>query len=46
MEEYELIIKETRKLIEVIKPHTVVSEVLITFEGNVLYFLSFCKVLI
>lgn len=29
-EEYELIIKETRKLIEVLKPHMVVSEVLYT----------------
>lgn len=27
-EEYELIIKETRKLIEVLKPHMTVSEVL------------------
>lgn len=28
VEEYELIIKETRKLIEVLKPHMTVSEVL------------------
>lgn len=29
VEEYELIIKETRKLIEVFKPHMTVSEVLL-----------------
>jgi len=28
VEEYEIIIKETRKLIEVLKPHVVVGEVL------------------